>query len=205
MVKNTHGGNSHKKFARKDVVGKKSNRLREATDECEIYSIATKMLGNGMFKAVGIDGVERIVHIRGKFSGKGKRDNFVTLGNWVLVGLHEWATSDTISKKKMPQCDLLEVYSELDKERLKDTVSANWSTLITNDVSHKLMATSTNMVEDGDVIFATEAEIERMEMIERMNFEIINSVSSSQQKNNVSIALGSEDDPDDEEINIDDI
>lgn len=204
MVKNTHGGNSHKKFARKDVVGKKSNRLREATDECEIYSIATKMLGNGMFKAVGIDGVERVVHIRGKFSGKGKRDNFVTLGTWVLVGLHEWSKEVDTSKKKAQQCDLLEVYSDIDKERLKDTVTANWNTLITNDVSHKLMASSSTKVEDGDVIFATEAEIERMELIDRMNAEIVNSITSIPQ-HHISIALGSEDDPDNDEINIDDI
>ena len=100
MVKNTHGGNSHKKFARKDVTVKKNNRLRESENDCEIYSIATKMLGNGMFKSVGVDGVERIVHIRGKFSGKGKRDNFVTTGSWVLVGLHEWEKSDDVAAKK---------------------------------------------------------------------------------------------------------
>ena len=204
MVKNTHGGNSHKKFARKDVVSKKTNRLREANDEYEIYSIATKMLGNGMFKAVGIDGVERIVHIRGKFSGKSKRDNFVTLGTWVLVGLHEWSKDEPSKHKKAQQCDLLEVYSESDKERLKDTVTENWSMLISNDVSHKLMATSNGKVSDDDVIFATEAEIERNELIERMNAEILNSVATSQPKH-TAIALGSEDDPDYDEINIDDI
>ena len=45
MVKNTHGGSGHKKFARKHTSGAKSNKLRISEDEGEIYAIVTKMLG----------------------------------------------------------------------------------------------------------------------------------------------------------------
>ena len=29
-------------------------------------------------------------HIRGKFTGRGKRDNMLECGKWVLIGLREW-------------------------------------------------------------------------------------------------------------------
>jgi len=141
MVKNTHGGSGHKKFARKFASGSKSNKLRVSEDEGEIYSIVTKMLGNGMFHCYCIDGEIRLGHIRGKFSGRGKRDNMVEVGKWVLIGLREWdIVSDKSSakmtvKEKLQHSDLLEVYSESDKTRLKETVSEEWHILDENDIS----------------------------------------------------------------------
>ena len=127
MVKNTKGGSGHKKFGRKFTVAKPNNRLRISEDEGEIYAIVTKLLGNNMFHCYCIDDVDRLGHIRGKFTGRGKRENMIAPGTWVLIGIREW-DMDKISevskdkKKKLSQCDLLEVYSESDKDRLKDTV-----------------------------------------------------------------------------------
>jgi initiation factor 1A len=77
MVKNTHGGSGHKKFGRKYTTSKHSSRLRISENEYEIYAIATKMLGNNMIHCHCIDGIPRLGHIRGKFTGRGKRDNMI--------------------------------------------------------------------------------------------------------------------------------
>ena len=172
MVKNTSGGSGHKKFARKHTIGAKSNKLRISEDEGEIYAIVTKMLGNGMFHCQCIDDTTRLGHIRGKFSGKGKRDNMVESGKWVLIGLREWDISSDKSasiskgKVKMQQCDLLEVYSDIDKQRLRETVSDNWIILDRNDVS-KATSGESNNATDG-IVFGTDKDFERERLIEEM-------------------------------------
>lgn len=171
MVKNTHGGSGHKKFGRKFTTGAKSNRLRISEDEGEIYAIVTKMLGNGMFHCFCIDGEARLGHIRGKFSGRGKRDNMVEPGKWVLIGLREWdigsdkASSTTIKKEKLQKCDLLEVYSDTDKIRLKETVVEDWNVLESNDVSR-----TTKDLETGDteILFASEKDEDRERLAAEM-------------------------------------
>ena len=170
MVKNTKGGSGHKKFGRKFTVAKPNNRLRISEDEGEIYAIVTKLLGNNMFHCYCIDDVDRLGHIRGKFTGRGKRENMIAPGTWVLIGIREW-DMDKISevskdkKKKLSQCDLLEVYSESDKDRLKDTVDENWIKLNNNDAT-KIQAEQVN---DSLFQFATDKDVERDRLIEEMN------------------------------------
>jgi initiation factor 1A len=117
MVVNKTGGKKSKGFARKSMADV-SRKIRYAEQPEEIYAIATKMLGNGMFEAKCADDVSRICKIRGKFSGKRKAQNFVKPGVWVLVGCYEW------DKDKSQKCDLLEVYGDRDKDSLLQT-SAN--------------------------------------------------------------------------------
>jgi translation initiation factor IF-1 len=139
MVKNTTGGNTNKKFARKHATSSSSkagHKLRISEDEGELYAITTKNLGNNMFHAIATDGITYLVHIRGKFSGRGKRDNIIEGGVWVLIGLRDWANrlpATSGGKLKMVQCDLLEVYTELDKTRLKEAVIDDWDVLLLND------------------------------------------------------------------------
>lgn len=171
MVKNTHGGSGHKKFARKHTSGSKSNKLRVSEDEGELYSIVTNLLGNGMFHCLCIDGTIRLGHIRGKFTGRGKRDNLVELGKWILVGLREWdihsekSSSISKGKEKMQQCDLLEVYSDSDKQRLRETISENWSILDCNDKTKVSIGDATL---DDNITFGTERDFEREKLIEEM-------------------------------------
>jgi translation initiation factor 1A len=169
MVKNTQGGSSHKKFGRKFATGttSKITRLRVSEDEGEIYAIATKMLGNNMFHCFCIDGLTRLCHIRGKFTGRGKRDNIVSGGKWILIGLREWDTAtDKKGKEKLQQCDLLEIYSDTDKYRLKESISQNWSILDKNDVSRD---TKQELLEEADgFTFGTEKDFERERLIEEM-------------------------------------
>lgn len=131
MVKNVNGGSKAKGQARKFTSGPKHARaLRVSMDECELYAQVTKYLGSGMCHVLCDDGVTRLCHIRGKFKGRGKRDNLVVNGSWLLIGLREWATE---SKTRMQDCDLLEVYSESDKESLRDIKTINWSIFVSND------------------------------------------------------------------------
>ena len=199
MVENTKGGSGHKKFARKHSGGgARINNLRVSQDISEVYAIVTKMLGNGMFHCHCIDVNIRLGHIRGKFSYRsGKRDNMVQVGKWVLVGLREWDTSDTscISKQseKFQQCDLLEVYNDTDKLRLKETVNQNWAILETNDVT-KITSGITSELES--IIFATDQDYEREILIQEIKLSAANKIT---------LNVENKDDEKEEEINFDDI
>jgi hypothetical protein len=132
MVKNNTGGNKAKGFARKNLV-KRDTVLRVAREEGEIYAQAVKIMGGRIASAIDIEGNPLRAHIRGKFSGRGKRDNFIGPGTWLLVGLHDWQT-DNVKSGGLKDCDILEVYNESDKERLKNTVtSINWDKFIANE------------------------------------------------------------------------
>lgn len=132
MVKNL-GGNKSKGFARKNLV-KREHALRVATEEGEIYAQAVKVMGGSIASAIDIDGNPLRAHIRGKFRGRGKRDNFIGPGTWLLVGLHSWEGDKTSKTSEMRNCDILEVYSDADKNRLKSSVtSVNWSRFVLND------------------------------------------------------------------------
>ena len=205
MVKNTHGGSGHKKFARKYTSGSKSNKLRVSEDEGEIYAIVTKTLGNNMFHCYCIDRTVRLGHIRGKFTGNGKRDNLVEGGKWVLIGLREWdvpsekSSSLSKGKEKIQQCDLLEVYSDIDKQRLIESISENWQILDSNDVS------KTNLGEaaDTDIIFGSDRDFERDRLIQEMK-------SSTTERITLRVCESTKDEAvtphgTEEEINFDDI
>ncbi len=114
MVKND-GGNKGKGLARKHVNAAKcggSNQLRIATDDAERYAVVSKMLGNGMcYVRLLSGGGDRLCIIRNKFKGRGKRDNILDSGSWVLVGMREWSS-------KQDTCDLLEVYNHGERDRL---------------------------------------------------------------------------------------
>lgn len=126
MVKNTSGGNKSKGMARKSVNGaKQPSKLRVVAEEGELYAVVVKILGGKNCLVLGADKVERNCHIRGKFSGGQRRDNMLKAGTLVLVGDWGFASSKA---GKAPDCDLLEVYNDVEKERLKKSVSSmNWS------------------------------------------------------------------------------
>ena len=132
MVKNTQGGNKSKGFARKNLT-KKDTALRISQDDNEIYAQAVKVMGGSIATAIDINGTPLKCHIRGKFRGRGKRDNFISPCSWLLVGLHSWEGEKTKSSE-IRNCDILEVYNEIDKNRLKSSLtSINWSKFIAND------------------------------------------------------------------------
>lgn len=134
MVKNSFGGNKSKGFARKNLA-KRDAALRTSDEEGEMYAQAVKVMGGNIASAIDLDGNPLRVHIRGKFRGRGKRDNFIAPGTWLLVGLHDWETGKSSAKfGEIKNCDVLEVYSDSDKNRLKTSVTyVDWSLFIEND------------------------------------------------------------------------
>jgi initiation factor 1A len=116
MVKNDKGGNKSKKIGRKFITAPVDKKVRMAQEEGEIYAVVTKMLGNGMFYVNDPEGKERLVVMRNKFRGRNKNENTVALGTWVLVGEREFESSS-----RKPKCDLLEVYNDGEKQKLKRT------------------------------------------------------------------------------------
>ena len=117
MVKNK-GGNKAKKQGRKFVNQPQiSNFTRMAKEEDESYAIVQKCYGHGMVEVLCIDNVSRLCIIRNKFKGRGKQDNMVKIGSWLLVGLRSW---EVVTNKK-PKCDLLEVYTDEDIPKIKNS------------------------------------------------------------------------------------
>lgn len=161
MVKNNTGGNKAKGFARKNMV-KRDTVLRVAREEGEIYAQAVKVMGGSIASAIDINGNPLRAHIRGKFRGRGKRDNFIGPGTWLLVGLHDWQ-SDKTEPSDLKDCDILEVYNDVDKNRLKNSVtSVNWSLFITNDT--KTVGSEAEK-DDSGIEFADEATQEYEQLI----------------------------------------
>jgi initiation factor 1A len=161
MVKNVSGGNKSKGFARKNLI-KKDYSLRTSEDEAEVFAQVTKVLGGAMCHVSLIDGTQMLCHIRGKFRGRGKRDNFIGNGTWLLVGKREWEKES--SSGKLLNCDVIEVYNDADKVKLiNNLTSVNWSSFIMNDSK---MLGSDGAEPDGGIIFADEKTQEYQDLIQ---------------------------------------
>ena len=129
MVKNITGGNKHKGQARKYVNDKRTSAFRVSENELEIYAQVTKMLGDGRFDAIDIEGKPKRGLIPKKFRGRHMKDNKISVNTWVLIGGREWEAT------QKPVYDLLEVYSEAEKHYLKTNVHLNWSKFETEEKS----------------------------------------------------------------------
>lgn len=187
MVKNNLGGNKSKGMARKNFT-KRDTALRVAQEEGEIYAQAIKVMGGNIATATDIEGNPLRVHIRGKFRGRNKRDNFIGPNVWLLVGLHEWNATEKSKPGDIRDCDVLEVYSDADKMRLKNSVtSVNWNKFIANDT--RTIGEHTE-VDDCGIEFADEATQEYEKFI----------ASQTTEGKNTNIVMD-----DNEEINVDDI
>jgi initiation factor 1A len=163
MVKNTKGGSGHKSQARKFATsGKVAAKTRLSMDESEVYAQVTAIMGGGVCHVTCADGKSRMCVIRGKFRGRGKRDNFVTRGTWVLVGTREWA-SESASDKVLDKCDLLEVYNDVDKEKLKTLPGQRsvFAQFVANDNASSNIGSSTSSsgrMDNEDFVFSTATE-----------------------------------------------
>ena len=122
MVINEKGGCKGKKVARKHLT-KVKNELRLSHSSNEKYAIVKKLLGNTC-DVICDDGKERRCMIRGKFTGRNKRDNMIDSGIYILVGLREWVNEGgggSAGHKNVNYCDLLEVYNSSERDILKRT------------------------------------------------------------------------------------
>lgn len=185
MVKNIKGGNKGKKMGRKflNAPVSKTIRLADPSLDAEIYGIVTKLFGFGRFQIKDEKSKERLVVIPNKFRGRGKRDNTVVLGGLVLVGIREYESSDD------PKCDLLEVYNEAEKTKLKNSGNPIFNQLKSD--------TETNLdnQEVADNFIFSDGTHEKYE-------DMLNDNESKNTSSNM-VSFGDEQDQD--EIDIDDI
>lgn len=204
MVKNTTGGSKHKSQARKNIAGRHtSSALRVTTEEGETYAQVEKMLGGSHMHVICMDGKTRLCTIRGKFRGRGKRDNRIETGTWVMVGLRDYETVRE-TDDKLENCDLLEVYKDTDKDRLKNTVrSEDWSKFVTRDMERSHVGKD---VTEGTLVFATEEGMEAEKLVEESK-DLIEKDADEKPTNKIisSSVIISDVDNSDDDINIDDI
>jgi initiation factor 1A len=175
MVRNDGGGNRMKHLARKHVNGASQQQnkfLRVSQCKDEIYGYILRLLGNGMCMVKCVDGYERLCHIRGKFTGRSKRENALSQGTWVLIGLRQWdadkefALKTSKTGKSIQKCDLLEIYTPAEREKLR----------IQEKIFQELADENSGSGGDGDeefkqlkqtVEFKDQATLEYQEIIEQ--------------------------------------
>jgi initiation factor 1A len=179
MVKNTTGGKGSKSIARKNEVSHYSGKLRLAEETDELYALIIKSLGNCMFHVKTIDGQLLLMHIRGKFSGRNKRNNFITVGSFVLIGLRDF------EKPNYKNCDLLEIYSSQDVNRLMSVPSIKNTKFFVESVSASSSSSLATVSEDVDIIFSdytapvasssssSSESVEKYQMEEEINIDEI--------------------------------
>jgi translation initiation factor 1A len=178
MVKNTAGGNKAKGFARKNTNTKSEAKLRLSENENEKYAMVEKMNGNGMCDVLCIDGVIRLLHIRGKFRGRGKRDNVIDKSSWLLIGIRDY---ESVKEGKKQNCDLLEVYNDNEKSKLRNTITTiNWSIFIAKENINN-NNNNDNEFEDDGIKFMDEQEQEYMELIEKQHKEQSETITATQE------------------------
>jgi len=190
MVKNLRGG-KNKNVARKKVISNSSFTSHFTTyssNPLEMYAVVTKIDGNTCHVRC-IDNVVRLCIIRGNFKGRGKRDNLIVNGVWLLVGLREW---ESVKPNKISKCDLMEVYNDHDKNQLKSRFpDLKWEILHTSIIGNE-----TNKKQENEL------DLKFMDFQEEEYQELQN--KSSNKINNTVIAFD-EDTTEMDEINIDDI
>ena len=186
MVKNKTGGNKAKKQGRKHASVPQNRNTRFAKEDGEMYAVITKIFGGPNCEAICNDGKTRMCVIRNKFRGRDKKDNTISNNTWVLVGLRDW---EVVANGKLEKCDLLEVYNPSEMDRLKDTVSFDWSKF-----KHIGSFSNDNISNTGDDAIA-------FEFTDNDNSDLMNNIEKDTQH-----ILKTEDLIDNsDEINIDDI
>ena len=108
MVKNSTGGCRAKSQARKlsssyDGAGSGA-ALRLSQSTLEVYAVVTKQFGQGRCQVHTVQGLDLQCVSRNKFRGRSKRNNTVSVGTVVLIGLYEWQSEPKGG-------DVLEVYN----------------------------------------------------------------------------------------------
>ena len=156
MVKNKQGGKKGKKGGRKHLSAPTHRGVRTVQEEGECYAAVTRLYGGANCEVLCDDGVKRLCVIRNKFRGRGRRDNMIVAGKWVMVGIRDW---EARAAGKPQKCDLLEVYNDNDKKRLLSDHQGNWSVLASVEDSNG------NKDEDiGDIVFDDTEENTEMDL-----------------------------------------
>jgi initiation factor 1A len=187
MVKNSTGGNKSKKQARKTAVQfhQPAKEIRKAKEEGEIYAVVSKMFGGKECEVMCLDGKTRRCVMRSKFTFRGKAENNLSVGVMILVGVRDWEVRHTGNEK----CDLLEVYSNSEKDRLKQCESCDFSAL-------NAIMIGTAAAKHGDDVFSNYSDmdsssddehvvVEKDIVIEKEKENVVTAVEKEKEKENV--------------------
>ena len=139
MVKNMQGGSKTKCQARKlssSYVSRTAVRL--STNNLEVYACVVKYYGQGRCSVKTVEDKELNCVIRNKFKGRSKRNNIISIGSIILVGLREWEGPE------YKICDLLEVYDQEDHNQLRTIPSTKINRLDAYNTSYQDHSTAIN-------------------------------------------------------------
>jgi len=182
MVKNKIGGKNTKRGARKNMNDSTTVRkLRFINPEIkeEHYGIVSKIIGNGQVHVICDDGKERLCMVRYKFSGRNKSSNLILNGSWVIIGLRSWETTQT---NKLEKCDLLEIYSHVEKTKLIQECSTNLSALLKHeqglhgeDIDDSIQFSNeiNNIIDDASSVNANPIEVNHDDDDDDIDFDEI--------------------------------
>jgi initiation factor 1A len=127
MVKNSKGGNKSKRVGRKFLATPVDKSIRYKNEEGEIYVVISKLYGGENCEVLCEDGKTRLCVIRKKFRGRGKQDNKIIPGVWALAGIRDW---EVRKAGQLTKCDLLCVYNDSEKEKLKNSLDLDTTRLL---------------------------------------------------------------------------
>lgn len=144
------GGRRGKKNGGKNKGFNMVNGIRLALEDEEVYAVCLKVFGGGMCSVKCEDNTTRTCVMRSKFRGRDRRNNMLSHGTWVLVGLRDWEGS---AHGKDAKCDLLEVYNDHEKELLVQTNEERDLSILTG-----IKSTSTGQHDDFDFVDAKTQE-----------------------------------------------
>ena len=94
------------------------------------------------------DGTTLSCRLAGKFKGRNKRNNIVSVGCWVLVGLYDW-------EKESKNCELLYIYEKSEIDELRNLPGIDWKYL--NIASNNNLDDSENDEAGNTTIIFTES------------------------------------------------
>jgi len=149
MVRNVSGGSKTKSRARKDVSEEiNNNHIR--LPECDLEKIAyvTKAFGGGRFEVQLEDSNKIHCIARGKHKGKNRRNNLISIGCLILIGLREWENPHKTS-------DLITIYTPYEIEKLKTNTSINLNTFPLEDINGIASCLS---YQESNLIFTNSAQ-----------------------------------------------
>lgn len=104
MVRNTIGGSKTKSLSRKLLNNNiDDDVIPTSNDPLEIQVFVSKIFGNGILQVTNpIDNSTLICHIRGKFRGRNKKNNLISLNSLLIVGLRHWENPHS-------NCDIIHI------------------------------------------------------------------------------------------------
>jgi len=162
MVKNTKGGKGAKSLARKMVFAdtREKKYIRLPTCSLEQFAVTTKMYGN-MCQVTTNGGESYKCVIRGKFSGRKKRQSFVAVGKIILVGFRDFEAPN------FKFCDLLEVYDDNEIQQLTTTPGLDIQSLLSQMYSLTSSGSSSSHQQDPlDDLFSSYSSADNIPVLD---------------------------------------